>query len=108
MDPRRQYQAGGLPWCHQGIEHLEVELDALRRHDEGDEPGTVPLERGPDGGHVVLEDGKLSGVSTGDTEAFAGYRNMLDRFAAALEPFWLKTIKRSPSLQTNYQSTLLW
>lgn len=58
----------------------------------------VPAKRlvglSPDGGHVVLEDGKLSGVSTGDTEAFAGYRNMLDRFAAALEPFWLKTIPR--------------
>ncbi len=44
--------------------------------------------------HVVLQNGSLSGSNTDDTEAYQAYSQSLRRFAAALEPFWLKTMPR--------------
>ena len=47
-----------------------------------------------DGGHVVVAPASVSGVGEADTEAYADLSALLDRFAAALEPFWGKTIPR--------------
>lgn len=49
---------------------------------------------GIDQQHVVLHQDTLSGSSTGDAEAYRDYSQHLRRFAAALEPFWLKTMPR--------------
>ncbi len=46
------------------------------------------------GNHVILDDNSLQGVSDADQKAFAAYRKQMQRFAAALEPFWLKAIPR--------------
>jgi phytoene dehydrogenase-like protein len=47
-----------------------------------------------DGNHVQLDGDKLQGVGDADRDAYDGYRKLMQRFAGALEPFWLKTIPR--------------
>jgi phytoene dehydrogenase-like protein len=44
--------------------------------------------------HVILHQGSVSGTSTDDADAYHEYRRLLQRFAAVLEPFWLKTMPR--------------
>jgi phytoene dehydrogenase-like protein len=46
------------------------------------------------GRHVVVTDAGVDGVEDGDRNAYAGYRDRMDRFARALAPFWLRTIPR--------------
>jgi len=48
----------------------------------------------PAGKHVYLSGGELQGVSDADSKAYAEYQRQMQRFATALEPFWLKTIPR--------------
>lgn len=47
-----------------------------------------------DGNHLTLGDNTLLGASDADRNAYASYRKKMQRFADALEPFWLKTIPR--------------
>ena len=49
---------------------------------------------GADGNHVVVDQGALSGVDSDDEAAYRGYLRLMQRFAGALKPFWLKTIPR--------------
>lgn len=46
------------------------------------------------GRHVVVEPGAVSGVDAADAAAWHEYAGMMQRLAAALEPFWAKTIPR--------------
>ncbi len=48
----------------------------------------------PDGNHVFLRDGSVSGVGKNDTHSYREYARLMQRFADALKPFWLKTIPR--------------
>ncbi len=47
-----------------------------------------------DGNHVVVDKNSVTGVDEADVSAYGKYQNMMQRFAGALEPFWLKTIPR--------------
>jgi phytoene dehydrogenase-like protein len=47
-----------------------------------------------DGNHVVLQNNKISGVGEGDVKSYQEYSRLMQSFADALEPFWLKTIPR--------------
>ena len=49
---------------------------------------------GSDGEHVTVEPTSVARVSAEDSKAYAELTSLLDRFAAALEPFWGKTIPR--------------
>jgi phytoene dehydrogenase-like protein len=44
--------------------------------------------------HVVIDNGALSGGSDSDATAYLDYMRRMQRFAGALEPFWLKTMPR--------------
>lgn len=44
---------------------------------------------------VVLNGDAVSGVSAQDQRAWQDYRALMQRFAGALEPFWLKTMPRA-------------
>jgi phytoene dehydrogenase-like protein len=69
---------------------------ALEKH--GFEPVKKPLPMvglSPDGNHVALQDGAVSGVGAADTESYKDYTCLMQRFADALKPFWLKTIPRA-------------
>ena len=48
----------------------------------------------PDGNHVVLHEDSVGGVGAKDAESYKDYSRLMQRFAAALKPFWLKTIPR--------------
>jgi phytoene dehydrogenase-like protein len=48
----------------------------------------------PDGNHVVLHEGSVSGVGENDINSYREYSRLMQRFADTLKPFWLKTIPR--------------
>lgn len=53
---------------------------------------------GADGQHVEVHQGSVSGISSNDSAAFKDYSRLMQRFAAALDPFWLKTMPRIGSV----------
>jgi phytoene dehydrogenase-like protein len=53
---------------------------------------TVGLSR--DGNHAVVAQTDLSGAGADDNAAYQDYMRQMRRFAAALKPFWLKTMPR--------------
>jgi len=53
---------------------------------------TLGLNAG--GEHVVVTSAGISGVSAADAARYRDYRRVLERFASALQPFWLKTMPR--------------
>lgn len=42
--------------------------------------------------HVVIRGGEISGVDSEDVRAFREYRQLMQKFAAALQPFWSRTM----------------
>jgi phytoene dehydrogenase-like protein len=48
----------------------------------------------PNGDHVVLHAGSVSGVSDEDVSAYEDYGRLMRRLTAVLQPYWLKTIPR--------------
>ena len=55
-------------------------------------PRLVGLD--PGGRHVIVEGDTVTGVEAADTGAYDEFNRIMRRFAAALEPFWGKTIPR--------------
>lgn len=47
-----------------------------------------------DGNHVVLDGNQGAGISDSDATAYQAYLKLMNRFADALSPFWLKTMPR--------------
>jgi phytoene dehydrogenase-like protein len=69
----------------------------LRLADYGFEAGDDPLPLlalSTDEAPITIGDEALSGAGDADTSAYAGYRQQLKTFAAALAPFWGKTMPR--------------
>jgi phytoene dehydrogenase-like protein len=50
---------------------------------------------GPDGNHVFLHGGSVDGAGESDADSYREYAQLMQRFADALKPFWLKTIPRA-------------
>ena len=48
----------------------------------------------PDGNHVVLLEGSVSGVGENDINSYREYSRLMRRYADTLKPYWLKTIPR--------------
>ena len=48
----------------------------------------------PDGNHVRIERNTITGASTEDTRAYWEFRQLMERCAGALQPFWHKTMPR--------------
>jgi len=44
--------------------------------------------------HVVLHEGRVAGVGADDAAAYSSYSELMQRFADALKPFWLKKMPR--------------
>lgn len=70
----------------------DLKLASHRLDVAGNRLPTIGL--GADGNHVVVDQGALSGVDSDDEAAYRGYLRLMQRFAGALKPFWLKTIPR--------------
>ena len=82
-------------WVHHFSEKISRDL-ALESHgfrNSRDLPKTVGLS--PDGNHVVLKKSSVSGVSAKDADSYGKFFRLMQRFAEALQPFWLKTIPRA-------------
>ena len=63
----------------------------------GAEPFAVPprlVGLGSGGRHVVFEGDTVTGVEAADASAWREFNAMMGRFAAALDPFWGRTIPR--------------
>ena len=48
----------------------------------------------PDGNNVLIHKNTVSGVDESDSKSYQQYSGLMQRFAKALAPFWLKTIPR--------------
>ncbi len=68
------------------------ELELAKHGLDTASPALPTVGLGLDGNHVLLERGAVGGAAADESAAFAGYRQRMSRFAAALQPFWLKTM----------------
>jgi len=74
---------------------IAVDLD-LKAHGFGTSTEVMPtVGLSPDGNHVVLQEGLVSGVGENDVDSYQEYSRLMQRFADTLKPFWLKTIPRA-------------
>jgi len=71
----------------------ELALESKGFTNSGVSLPTVGLDT--DGNHVVLRGGEVEGVDANDTHAYREFSQLMQRFADALKPFWLKTIPRA-------------
>lgn len=71
------------------------DLDLAAPGIAGASAGLPTIGLGMHGERVVIDGGSLDGASTADETAYRELMRKLGRFAAALEPFWLKTMPRA-------------
>ncbi len=93
----REFHGGFRAAVAHSVNHFpKTIIKDLRLKSHGLESvGALPVVGlSPDGRHIVLAAGELSGVSADDRQSFKEYTGQMQRFARALEPFWLKTIPR--------------
>ena len=72
------------------VRDLNLEAHGL----ELDDASLPMIGMAADGNHVVLNGEQTAGISDSDVTAYQEYLQIMDRFAGALKPFWLKTIPR--------------
>jgi phytoene dehydrogenase-like protein len=94
----REFHPGFTASVAHSVSHFPLNIArdlGLKAHglDIGKTPKSLAC-LSPDGQHVIVHGDEVLGVSDDDRKAFVGYKRQLDRFAKALEPFWLKTIPR--------------
>jgi phytoene dehydrogenase-like protein len=77
--------------CHFS-ETVVAELDLATHGFALDPVTTVAL--GANGNHVAIEEGRLRHANEADVEAYDRYAHLMQRFSAALGPFWGKTAPR--------------
>jgi phytoene dehydrogenase-like protein len=95
----REFHAGFRAPVAHSVSHFSQQIShdlALKTHGfkiSTELPGTVGL--GEDGKHVVLKKSSVAGVSAKDVDAYSKFYRLMQRFADALAPFWLKTMPRA-------------
>lgn len=93
---RREFHPGFHASVAHSISHFPRKIASdLRLAAYGYETPSEPLPAiglGTDRKHVVLHRGSLDGVSSDDSNAYRDYSRLMQRFASALRPFWLKTM----------------
>ncbi len=72
------------------VDDLDLPSHGLRF--DSDPLKTIGLDK--DGAHVTVDSDGVTGAGDADAESYAEYIRMMSRFAAALRPFWLKTMPR--------------
>ena len=95
---KREFHPGFHVSVAHTISHFSAKVARdlkLESHGYESQSNSLPtIGLSPNQEHVVLHEGSMSGGSADDAEAYAKYSQQLRRFAAALEPFWLKTMPR--------------
>ena len=90
------------PGFHVSVAHSVSHFSSKIAHDlklasygldvAGNRLPTIGL--GADGSHVTVDQGALRGAGSTDDTAYQDFLRLMQRFAGALKPFWLKTIPR--------------
>ena len=70
----------------------ELDLESFGLKTSKEPMPTIGLN--PDGNHVVVHKNTVTGVDEPDITSYQKYSRLMQRFADALDPFWLKTIPR--------------
>ena len=94
---RREFHPGFHASVAHSVSHFPTKIISdlnLKAHGlESGEP--LPLVGlAADGNHVILSGDSIAGASDDDTTAWHEYRQEMQRYAGALNPFWLKTMPR--------------
>jgi len=94
----REFHAGFRAPVAHSVNHFSQKIVkdlALESHGFKVSDDPLPMVGlSPDGNHVVLHEDSVGGVDANDAESYKDYSRLMQRFAAALKPFWLKTIPR--------------
>jgi phytoene dehydrogenase-like protein len=95
----REFHSGfSAPVAH-SVNHFSEKIAkdlALESHGLKASAQALPMVGlSPDGNHVVLQEGSVDGVGGNDVESYRKHLRLMQRFAGALKPFWLKTIPRA-------------
>ena len=94
----REFHPGFKTTIAHTISHLspeivdDLDLPAHGLRFASDPLMTIGLEK--DGAHVTVDSGGVTGVGDADADSYSAYLRMMNRFAAALRPFWLKAMPR--------------
>ena len=95
---QREFHPGfRAPVAHNVAHFPQRIIDDLRLASLGFEAGNVPdtiVALSGDEKHVVITPNSVVGVSPDDEAAYRSFIASMQRFAKALEPFWLKTMPR--------------
>ena len=95
----REFHPGFKASVAHSISHFPQKIiKDLQLESHGFKARTEPLPTiglGTDGNHVILQKGAVAGVSEKDANSYRDYSHLMQRFADALKPFWLKTIPRA-------------
>jgi len=98
----REFHPGFHASVAHSINHFSTKVASdLKLAAHGFEAGTKAnsiVGLGANGTHVVADADALHNAGSQDTAAYAEYSKLMEVFAKALEPFWLKTIPRIGSL----------
>ncbi len=94
----REFHPGYTTSIAQSVSHFSEQVSRdLNLAAYGYDRGTTALPLiglGASGKHVVVEAKSVQGVGDDDAMEYTGYTRQLEKFADALQPFWLKTIPR--------------
>jgi len=92
----REFHPGFRTSIAHTVNHLsasivdQLELVKYGLTNESESLCTVGLH--PQGEHVYVDSSGIRGVSENDNESYQKYSRLMNRFADALKPFWLKTM----------------
>jgi len=94
----REFHAGFRAPVAHSVNHFPEKIFkdlGLDRHGLELQSEAMPLTGlSTDGKHVRIEGATLTGAGDQDLQAWPEYLRLMQKFAAALEPFWLKTMPR--------------
>ncbi len=94
----REFHPGFKTAVAHTVSHLSPEIvDDLDLTAHGLRFATDPLKTvglDKNGAHVTVDSDGVTGAGTGDADSYSEYLRMMNCFAAALRPFWLKAMPR--------------
>jgi phytoene dehydrogenase-like protein len=98
LGARREFHPGFQASVAHSVSHFSKKVAGdLNLATHGFAPVPKPLATiglGTNGQHVSLHSGTVTGAAADDADAYQNYARLMQRFAAVLRPFWLKTMPR--------------
>jgi phytoene dehydrogenase-like protein len=95
----REFHAGFRAPVAHSVSHFPRKVTSdLALESHGFRASAEPLPTvglSADGNHVFLQEGSVDGAGESDADSYREYARLMQRFADALKPFWLKTIPRA-------------